>query len=140
MLWRKVKGQPETDSLATPVMLLVEDLYHNDQCLLDSAAILLPIQSLAITVLWIAVSAIRATTVDHVILAMVLYYCVALCCLHAIRPRRLGGLRMRSLDERPDRFADPVDHLEVMTLATPKAVPLKPLSSLLDEAVTSSCL
>ncbi len=81
MLWRKFQGQPVTDSLATPVMLLAEGLYHNDQCLLDSAAILLPIQSVAIAVLWMAVSVIGATNVDLVVLAIIWYYCFAVLCL-----------------------------------------------------------
>lgn len=79
-LWRKCQGQPVTDNLGTPVMLLAEGLYANDEAMLDSAAVLLPMQSGAIIVLWLVVSAIGATSVDIFVLVSVLYYCFALVC------------------------------------------------------------
>lgn len=84
MLWRKHQGQPVTHGWATPVMLLAEGLYGNDRCMLDSAAVLLPVHAGAIVALWLPVSVIGATVVDHVILAALLYYCLALVCHGAL--------------------------------------------------------
>ena len=128
MLWRKFQGQPVTDSLATPVMLLAEGLYQDDQCLLDNAATLLPIQSGAIAVLCVVISAIGATAADVAVLITVLYYCLALRC---IKLRRDGS---------SNRLVYQIDHHHVLKFATPKALPSSLSSSPSDTVVSSACL
>ena len=120
MLWRKFRGQPVPDSLATPVMLLAEGLYQDDQCLLDSAATLLPIQFMAI-VLWVLISPVGASLEDFVFESAavdVLFQLTVWYCCWALLCRYIN----LSNDGRSNRFVYPVDNHEVLKFATPKAL------------------
>lgn len=86
MMLRKHQGRPVTHGLATPVLLLAEGLYDDDQGMLDSAGVLLPAQSAVIVALWLVISVIGATVVDFYffILAALFYYGVAHVCLRVL--------------------------------------------------------